>query len=91
MVQSNPITSLDRPWWFHEIGAPQISRQPTHNCGKVVSPKPPATSIHQKIFLVLISVGVWVDLSATVRMEGLCQLKNPATVYGKHIDFNKEL
>jgi hypothetical protein len=35
---SFPITGLDRPLGFQEVGAPRISRQSAHEGGKVVSP-----------------------------------------------------
>ena len=60
----------------------QISRQSAHEGGKVVSlmhrpPLPP-----KEVFLVLISVRGWVDTSAIVRREGLCQWKIPMTPTG---------
>ena len=48
----------------------QISRQSAHEGGKVVSPKHRPPLPPQEIFLVLISVGGWVDLRAVVRPEG---------------------
>ena len=60
----------------------QISRQSTHEGGKVVSPthRPPLTA--QEIFPVLIFVRGWVDPRATVRPEGLGQWKIPMTPSG---------
>ena len=60
----------------------QISRQSAHEGGKVVSlmhrpPLPP-----KEVFLVLISVRGWVDTSAIVRREGLCQWKIPMKLLG---------
>jgi hypothetical protein len=54
----------------------QISRQSALEGGKVVSPthRPP---LPLKIFLVLISVRVWVDPRAIVQPKGLCQRKIP--------------
>ena len=56
----------------------QISRQSTHEGGKVVTPThrpllPPRKS------LLLLSVRGWVDLRAIVGPEGLCQWKIPMT------------
>jgi len=56
----------------------QISRQSAHEGGKFVSPthRPP---LPQEIFLVHISVRGWVNPTAIVQPEGLCQLKIPIT------------
>ena len=53
----------------------QISRQSTHEGGRVVSPTHQTSLPPQEIFLVLISVRDWVDPRAIVRPEGLCQWK----------------
>ena len=50
-----------------------ISTLSAHEGGGVVSRKKPATFTHQEIFLVIISVRVWVDPRAVVRLEGLSQ------------------
>jgi len=54
---------------------PHIPRQSAHKCGKVVSPRhrPPVTPPLQEVFLVLISVRVWVNPSVILRPEVLCQ------------------
>jgi hypothetical protein len=59
----------------------QISRQSTHEGGKVFSSthRPP---LPQKTFLVLISVRGWVNPRAIVRLEGLGQWKIPMTPSG---------
>ena len=60
----------------------QISRQSAHEGGKVVSPthRPP---LHPtKNFLVLISVGGWVNPRTIVRREGLCQWRNSYDTIG---------
>ena len=49
----------------------QISRQSAHDSGKVVSR--PTAFTPQEIFLVLISVRVWVEPRVIVPPEGLCQ------------------
>ena len=59
----------------------QISRQSSHEGGKIVSlthrpPLPP------EIFLALISVGGWVNPRVIVRPEGSCQWKIPMTLSG---------
>jgi hypothetical protein len=60
----------------------QISRQSAHEGGKVASPthRPPLSP--REKFLVLISVGGWVDPRATVRPEGLYQWRIPMTPSG---------
>jgi hypothetical protein len=60
----------------------QILRQSAYEDGKVVSPthRPPIPP--QEIFLLLISVRGWVDPSAIVRPEGLCQRRIPVTPSG---------
>jgi hypothetical protein len=60
----------------------QISRHLAHEGSKVFSPthRPPLPP--QEIFLVLISVGGWVNPRAIVQLEGLCQWKLPVTPWG---------
>ena len=60
----------------------QISRQSAHEGGMLVSPmhRPPLPL--QEIFLVLISVGGWVDPWVIVRLEGLLRWKIPMTPSG---------
>ena len=60
----------------------QISRQSAHEGGKVVSPTHRQPLPPKEIFLALISIRDWVDPSATVRPEGLCQWKMPMTPTG---------
>ena len=59
----------------------QISRLSVHEVGKVVSLTHWAP-LRQEIFLVLISVGGWVDPRTIVRPEGLYQWKIPMTPSG---------
>jgi hypothetical protein len=62
---------------------PQISRQSAQEGGRVVIPTHrPSLPPPQEIFLVLIYVRGWVDPTAIVRQEGLCQWKIPMTSPG---------
>jgi hypothetical protein len=63
---------------FSGVWGSHISRQSTHESGKVVSPKH-RTPIPQEIILVHISVRGWVNPRTIVRLEGLCQWKIPVT------------
>jgi hypothetical protein len=55
---------------FLKIGSQTAVRLPALCAGR---------ALPVRRFLVLISVGDWVDPRATVRLEGLCQLKNKNT------------
>ena len=56
-----------------------MSRQSTHECGKVISPNH-RTPIPKEVIQVLVPVRGWV--SSIVRLEGLCQWKIPVTPSG---------
>ena len=60
----------------------QISRQSSHEGGKVVSPTHRLPLPSKEIFLVLICLWGWVNRRAIVRPEGLCQWKIPITPSG---------
>ena len=76
--------SLNRPGQDRVPGGwgSQISWQSTHKGGKDISPMHRSPLLPQEIFLVLISIRNWNDPKATVRPEGLCELKIPMTPSG---------
>ena len=71
--------SLHRPWGCQEVKPPIFSWQSAHEGGTFASlrHRPPLSP--QEIFLVHISVRVWVDPRAILRPEGLSQWKIPMT------------
>jgi len=71
------ITGLVRPWGFQEAEAP-IFQDSRHVKVVRLSAVVLAAFTPQEIYLVLISVRGWVDPTAIVRPQGLCQRNIPA-------------
>jgi hypothetical protein len=78
---SNPTTDLDGPWGFQEVETPSF-QDIRHMKVVRVSALHTGCLYLQGTYLVLISVRCWVNLSAIVQPEGLCQWKTPMTPLG---------
>jgi hypothetical protein len=81
MVKVKVHQSHYRPWVFQEIEAPRFQDNRHIKLVRFLALRT-GRLYPQEIFLVLISVGGWVDLRAIVRPEGWCQWKISVTPSG---------
>jgi hypothetical protein len=75
----------NRPWrpiCLWDVEAPKFSRKSAHRWQWGCQPYAPTALYPAGRFLVLISVRGWVNTRVIMRLEGLDQLKNPATSTG---------
>jgi len=79
--EGNPMTGLDRPWWFQEFKAPRF-QDSCHMKVERFSVLCTGRLYPQEIFLVLISVRSWVNPHAIVRPEGFSQRRNSNDTIG---------
>jgi len=74
------LSCLDRPWGFQEVEAASF-HDSQHMKIVRLSAIRTGNLYPQEIFLVLLSLGGWVDPRALVQLEGLCQWKIPVTIW----------
>jgi hypothetical protein len=80
-MHTYPCNRQWKPTGLWDVEAPTFSRQSAHRWRWDCQPYA-GRPLHPGRFLLLISVRGWVDPRATVRLEGLVQLKNPMTSSG---------